>query len=232
MRLTIPHYFDFGPDRTEVGSELTTPGAWDGLRTRTSGPFAMASDPAEWSEQAKAKPELRSRAAAVIEVCESLEARSLVSYGVGGAVLEYWLQRADDLDLTVTEFAPETISRLEGFFPDATVLHHDLLRDAPLPGDVHLFHRIDTEFSNKELKGVMKRFSNSTVILVATSIIGWPELVSELRQRRNSHASRAGVSRSEQAFRSLWRRTHVSTPARFHDLQGWVLVPRESAAAR
>jgi hypothetical protein len=32
MRLTIPHYFDFGADRDWVGRRLERPEAWDAAR--------------------------------------------------------------------------------------------------------------------------------------------------------------------------------------------------------
>lgn len=230
MRLTIPHYYDFGEDRPEVGDTLASPDAWDGLRTRTEGPFAMAASPESWAAQAESHAGMESRAAGIAGSWRDLGAASLASYGVGGAVLEYWLRKvAPELDLTVTEFAPETIARLEAFFPDATVRHHDLLHDGPVPADVHLFHRIDTEFSNRELKGILKRFRAATLIVVATQVIGWREFVNEFRQRRNPHASRAGVSRSIGVFEALWRRTHVAAPVTYGDLHGWVLTPREGS---
>lgn len=233
LRLTIPHYYDFGVDRPEVGDELASPGAWDGLRTRTDGPFAMAATLDEWHEQARAHPELRYRAEEVAATCDQLEINSLASYGVGGAVLEQWLSRsAPHLELTVTEYAPDTVARLREFFPDATVSHHDLLRDSPVPAEVHLFHRIDTEFSNRQLRDAMRRFESSTMIVVAGQLIGLREAYQELRKRRNPQASRAGVSRNRAAFDALWKQTHQAEAVSFHDLPGWILRPRSAHRPR
>ena len=36
------HHYDFGADRPVVGDDLVRAEAWDALRTRTSGAFAVA----------------------------------------------------------------------------------------------------------------------------------------------------------------------------------------------
>src|SRR5437762_1389255 len=41
MRITMRHYFDFGSERALVGDDLARPEAWDALRVRSGGPFAM-----------------------------------------------------------------------------------------------------------------------------------------------------------------------------------------------
>lgn len=143
-------------------------------------------------------------------------------------MLEYWLRHTDaELRLTVTEFAPETLERLRLFFPESAVCHHNLLADGPVQADVHLLHRVDTEFSNHELKAVMSRFRRSTVLLLATEVLGPRRFVQVLRQRLNPQASKAGVSRTRGAFSALWRHSHVERPMRFNDLDGWVLTPRD-----
>ncbi len=52
------HHFDFGTDRAVVGDELVRPEAWDALRTRIAGAFALARSPEELERVAKARPEL------------------------------------------------------------------------------------------------------------------------------------------------------------------------------
>jgi len=226
-RLTIPHYYDFGDDRAQVGDSLSTAEDWDALRVGTDGPFGIAADAAGWAAQAKQHPELRSRAAIVADAARALGAASVASYGVGGASVEYWLtQDADDLSLTVTEYAPETLRLLASFMPDATALRHDLLEDGPADADVHLFHRIDTEFSNAQLRQIMGRFASAKMIVVATRLLNWREVKHELRHRRNPRATRAGVYRTRATFEAIWKRTHIAERAAFGELAGWVLHPR------
>jgi len=226
-RLTIPHYFDFGEDRSEVGDELSSAQGWDALRLRTAGPFGMATDAAAWAETAQAHPELQSRAAAVADRVRALGGTSLASYGVGGASLEYWLMRdATDLSMTVTEYAPETYRVLSSYLPGVNVVQHDLLADDPLDAGLHLFHRIDTEFTNPQFKQLMSKFASVTVIVVATRLLTWRDLRHELRQRRNPNATGAGVYRTRAAFEALWKPTHLAERASFADLDGWVLRPR------
>jgi len=225
-RLTIPHYFDFGQDRPKVGDALASAGGWDALRLKTEGPFGMAEDAVAWAATARAHPELAARANKIADRADSLGARSLASYGVGGASLEYWLTReASGLELRVTEYAPGTVQLLRSYFPGA-VLQHDLLADDPDDVDVHLFHRIDTEFSNAEMRQLMSKFANATVMVVATKLLTWREITYELRQRRDPNATRAGVYRSRAAFEALWKPTHDAERAGFADLDGWVLRPR------
>jgi hypothetical protein len=114
-------------------------------------------------------------------------------------------------------------------FPDADVRGHDLLRDAPLPAGVHLFHRIDSELTNAEWRGTFERFGDETIVLVATEVATTQRLVQELQFRLlNRNASRAGWLRTRDAFAALWRDTHAARPVRAHDLDAWVLTPRAS----
>lgn len=228
LRLTIPHHFDFGEDREEVGDELASPQSWDGLRVHTTGPFSLSRDRQAWLAEGDRHLEHRDRADAVLGVAHERGARSIASYGAGSGLLELWLRRqAPQMPLTVTEYAPETLGRLRSFFgDDATLTGHDLRAEGPVDADVHVFHRIDTEFSNRELRAIMDRFRESTVLLLATAVLGFDELLAELRQLRNPSAVPAGVHRNRRAFESLWKRTHSGERHRFGDLDGWVLTPR------
>ena len=134
LGLTIRHVFDFGPDRELVGDDLIRADRWDALRTQTCGAFAIASSRAELAEVADSRPELDARARAIAKVARTRRAESLASYGVGGAVLELCLMRAGSgrLRLTLSDYAPETVTRLRQLFPEAEVQRFDLTRDPPL----------------------------------------------------------------------------------------------------
>jgi hypothetical protein len=228
VRLTLPHRYDFGADSDIVGDDLLRPEAWDSLRLKTSGPFSIASDRDELERQADAHPEIGERMKIVDDLLRERDTRRLVSYGVGGAVPELWLLRTNpDLRLTVTDNAPETVERLRRLLPEAEVCAHDLLRDPPLAGDVHLFHRIDTEFDNRQWRDVYERFADRTIVMVATEVVSGSEIPHRLwTSFRHRGATRAGWSRTAAAFEALWRRTHRSTYVDLRDLEGWVLDPR------
>jgi hypothetical protein len=154
-------------------------------------------------------------------------ARSLVSYGVDTAVLELWLARTDPgVDLTVTEYASATVERLTRIFPEATVLEHDLLQDAPVEADVHLFHRIDTEFDNSDWRAVFQRFADQRVLVLTQAASGrllFAELRKSLVHRR---ATEAGFVRNRAALGSLWSETHAASAAPVAGLVAWTLEPR------
>jgi hypothetical protein len=227
LRVTLPHRYDFGADRPLVGDDLLRPESWDSLRTRTSGPFSIASDRDELEAQADAHPEIGERMRQVDALLRERGPRSLVSYGAGGALPELWLLRIDpERRLVVTDYAPETVERLRELLPEVEVQRHDLLTDSPVEGDVHLFHRIDTELDNHQWRGVYRRFAGRTVVVVATEVVPGNEIPARLLATvRKRHETHAGWSRTAGAFESLWRKTHRGTHVDLVDLEGWVLDP-------
>jgi hypothetical protein len=228
IRLTLPHRYDFGPDSSLVGDDLLRPQAWDSLRLETNGPFSIASDRDELEAQANARPEIGERMRVVDAWLREREAGTVISYGAGGGLPEVWLLRIDpERRLVLTDYAPETVERLNELLPEAEVQRHDLLRDPPLEGDVHMFHRIDTELDNDQWHDVYRRFADETILVVATGILPTDEIPKQvLSAIRNRHATRAGWTRTRAAFESLWRKTHKGTPMRLVDLEGWALEPR------
>jgi hypothetical protein len=222
------HHYDFGPDRQIVGDDLVRADAWDALRTSTDGAFSLATSREELERTADGRPEIGDRARAIDRWLERRDAGSLTSYGVGGAVLEAWLLRLrPDRSLEVTDYGPETVERLRALLPEVEVVHHDLLRDPPRDADIHLFHRIDTELTDEEWRGVLNRFAAETILVVATEIATPPRLARELMLRaRNRHLTRAGWLRTRGSFEKLWSGTHDAQPIRLYDLEGWALTPR------
>jgi hypothetical protein len=222
------HHFDFGPDRVVVGEDLVRPEAWDALRTRTDGAFAVAASREELERTADGRPEIGERARAIERWLQPRDVDALASYGVGGGVLEAWLLRlSPERRFALTDYGPETVERLRALFPEAEVMRHDLLRDTPLDAEVHLLHRIDTELKDEQWRAVLRRFSNETILVVATEVATPRRLGQELLLRaRGRHLTRAGWLRTRGSFEALWRRTHDAEALRFHDLDGWALTPR------
>jgi hypothetical protein len=226
--LTIPHRFDFGEDAPTVGDDLLRPEAWDSLRLRTSGAFAIASDRDQLERQADERAEVGERMRAVDALLRDRDVRTLASYGAGGALPELWLLRTDPRRrLALTDYAPETVRRLRDLLPEVEVHQHDLLRDPPLDADLHLFHRIDTELDNRQWREVFRRFADRTILVVATEVMPVRDVPRQLRAAlRSRHATHAGWTRTSAAFQSLWRRTHRGTHLTMVDLEAWVLDPR------
>jgi hypothetical protein len=228
MRITIRHHFDFGADHDVVGADLVTPDSWDALRTRTSGPFAAAATREELASTAEARPEIRERARAVDRCLDEMGAGTVASYGAGGGVVEWWLERLrPERRLLLADYAPATVERLRVLFPEAEVHRHDLLADPPLAAAAHLFHRVDTELTNAEWRQTMRRFAGERVLVVATEVATPRRLLQELLLRlRGGQLSRAGWLRTRSAFEALWSETHDARPLHVHDLDGWALAPR------
>jgi hypothetical protein len=226
VRITIPHYFDFAEDRDLVGNNLLRPEAWDALRTRTTGAFAMAADRESWQQEADEHPELRDRAEVIGALLDAHGGGSLASYGVGAAVLECWFARLDpERRLLIGEYAPDTVERLRAI-ADAEVHRHDLLTEGPLDADWHLFHRIDTEFSNRDWRGVLERFAQVRVLVAASEVIGMSDAWREFRRGIKRGSTNSGHLRNRAAFEALWRHSHDAEPVALAGLEGWLLTPR------
>ncbi len=233
LPLTVPHVFDFGADRRLVGSDLVRPEAWDALRIETDGPFGLPADRAAWERAALERGEIVARARAISAWADAQGVRRIASYGVGAAFLEYLLWReSPQRELVLSDYTPRAVERLAALFPEADVRRFDLLSDAPLDADLQLFHRIDTELSNRQWHEVLARFGGERILLVATEVAGGRRLALEVRSLlTRPDATRAGWLRNRAAFERLWRRTHAATPLRMHDLYAWDLRPIASSRA-
>ena len=229
MRLTIQHYYDFGADRSLVGDDLVRAESWDALRTESAGPFALPKTRAAWERAADEREDIRRRATEINTWLSERKLKSLASYGVGGAALELWLHRLDPTRrLMLGEYAPATLSRLKTLFPEVETIRHDLLAQPPLDAEIHLFHRIDTEFTNQQWRVIMSRFANERVLFAASELIDLRRAIAAWRRRhQHSTQTKAGLIRNRAAMESLWRRTHVASPLRFNDLHAWALEPKK-----
>ncbi|MDP9228170.1 MAG: hypothetical protein M3M99_03850 [Actinomycetota bacterium] len=232
MRITVPHYFDFGEERSLVGDDLARPEAWDAIRTESNGAFALPEDRGDWEALVDRHRDYAERAEAIDAVVEARGGGTLASYGVGVATLELWLHRLrPQRRLAIGEYAPATTARLRQLFPEADVHQHDLNLDPPLAADWHVFHRIDTEFTNRQWRRILERFRAESIVFVAGDVTDWRGALAELRRGLgNRNATRAGYVRNRGALEALWRRTHRAEPLPLDELEGWTLVPRDSWA--
>lgn len=226
--MTILNLHDFEGDAALVGGDLARPGAWDALRTRSTGPFALPASEKILRDTAHANAELCTRAAAIGGWLDSQGVRSVASYGVGTGQLELLLHEArPQRELILTEYAQGNIARLRELMPGADVRYHDLLAGEPLDCDLHLMHRIDTELNNAGWRTVFARFSSQRILWVAGGHVGARQLALHLLDlRRRRGRARAGLMRTSGAFESLWVATHRAQPMELCDLPTWVLEPR------
>lgn len=226
--ITIVHRYDFGADAALVGHDLARPEAWDALRTRTTGPFALPATEASLRATAHDDAALVARAATINSWLDAQGIVSVASYGVGVGRLEVLLHEANPgRELILTEYAPENVERLRELLPGADVRRHDLLVEPPVDAGLHLMHRIDTEFSNADWRVVLESFARERILWVAAGFLGTRQLALQLLSIRGSRGrTRAGLLRTRGAFDSLWAATHRAHAVEALDLHAWALEPR------
>ncbi len=230
LPLTVRHIVDFAGERDLVGETLLSPGSWDALRLQTEGPFAIAESCAQLEQQADERPDIGSRAALLDAWFTEQAVTNLVSYGVGSGILECWLARlTPDREMVMTEYAPQTLERLSLLFAGREVVRHDLGTEPPLDADLHLFHRIDTELSNRQWRDVLRNFEGVQVLVGATEVIGGRRAAATIRLRLlNRRVTNAGWLRNRAAFEALWRHTHDAERLKFGDMHAWHLTPKRT----
>jgi hypothetical protein len=231
MRLRVPHTYDFGAARDQVGADLVTPAGWDAARA-VPGPFALATTRAEWRRLAE-RDDLARRAADIVEIVRQIDAATLCSHGVGTALLEANVQRlAPSLRLVCTDYAPRTVERLRQLFPEAEILLRDLTAPAPPPADLHLMHRLDAELDDAAWQRVFAALPEP-ILFVPNVLLDLKGALRELARPvvRVGRVTRAGWFRNEAALRSLWRSTHRDTPVEVGGAPAFLLEPRRSSGS-
>ena len=226
MKLAIRRVYDFGADADAVGPTLLTPEAWDAVR-RLPGGFELTDSRETWLEAGSAEPYPK-RAAAAANVLRELGAASVCSHGVGTALLEQRLHlQAPDLELTCTDFAPQTIARLAVLFDGVALVVSDLRDSASLPeADAHLMHRLDQELTREEWHGVFSSLA-APVVFVPSEILTPRSAAKELVRRAiRPRATNAGLFRNEAALRDLWSPWYDDDRVAFADETAFVLTPK------
>jgi hypothetical protein len=226
MTVTMRHHFDFGPSRALVGEALSDAESWDALRMQGGQGFRIASSEAEHGELASAQLHTRQRMVELAGLLARDGVESVVSYGVGTAVSEYWLRRLlPDVTLVLTEVGPCTCARLKVLFPGVRVLQHDLRTDPPVSGDLHLFNRLDTEFSNNEWRALLRRFATQRIVFCATETLTWRRAIVESVRALQPGTATAGWLRNRAGFESFLGTAHDYAPVTVGVLPTWRLSP-------
>jgi hypothetical protein len=229
VRLTVPHYYDFGPDRDLLGEDLLGPEDWDALRVDGEGIFRFPADPADFARLVEESEWQERRARALAVWIEQSGATTVASYGVGPGIVERWLETLiPHVSLVMSEIAPRTLERLKRHFPNTPVHHHDFCREAPLDAELHLFNGVDTELSDDAWRDVLRRFSDRRVLILPNITLGAKALVGELWCRRpGRRPMRAGWFRTKGRFDELAEPTHEYTRLDGGQVGiAWMLEPR------
>ena len=210
MRLTVPHYHDFGADRKLVGDDLLNPEAWDNLRIESSTMFVFHPDREEWDREITQNAYQEKRARQVVEWLDPRGIETIASYGVGPAPVERWINRLrPDWRFTLTDYAPRTVERLRSHFPEAESRQHDFINDDPLEAGLHFFCCIDTELTDEQWQLVLRNFRGRTLLIYPCATFGLLTIVGELRQRGpGKNPTRCGYWRTKGRFEELIDPTH------------------------
>lgn len=200
--LALPHLYQFGDS---PGASLRSAAAWDRLRHSHNEGFVIPTERDEWVRAAQQRTDLAERARRVAALVDKLEGRSLASYGVGVAHLEFHIATvAPDIRLLCSDFAPRSVAKLSEIFPEAEIHHHDL-RAGPLPADVHLMHRIDTEFTTRQWRLIFRTF-DGPIIFIPAGLLNATELRTAIASLRSARrATWSGYSRTLPAMLHLWK---------------------------
>lgn len=229
MRLTVPHYYDFGPDRHLLGADRFGPNDWDRLRTEGSGLFRFPADHGEWRRLIETSPWQERRARALAGWIDRLDVESVASYGAGPGIVEAWLRElVPEVRLTLTDVAPLTVERLTEHFGGVDVRTHDFCRDRPIAADLQVFNGVDTELNDRQWRDVLRRFANETVLLFPNITFGVRAALGEAWCRRpGRRPMRAGWWRTKGRFDDLARTSHDARRlAGGRAGNAWLLEPR------
>jgi hypothetical protein len=191
--------------------------AWDTLRSNeTDLSFGVPATREAWKSQC-GQAFLIERGAAIVEMADRLGAKAIVSFGVGRACVEYQIHQVNPrMTLHLSDYAPETVRRMRKLFSEAgSVSVVDILRD-DLPhvqGGLTLLHRIDTEFTDEQLRQVFARLSaadHGLILFVPDLFLTLRGLVVEAGRRvvsstRLRRATAAGHVRTRAVYDTFWR---------------------------
>lgn len=220
MNLTVKHYYSFGKRAEAVGRNLLSENSWDAVRIDDENrdtPFSIPKKREDWIKKCINHDQMVKRADAVGKFLKEKGFKKVISYGSGACFMEYNLKNQHpDIVLECSDFSPNAVERLKNIFTEADkiylfdMLRHDFKSEN---GALHLFHRLDADFSNSEWKDIFKRASKAritnilfvpcaidTLKSLAKTIIGkWHQIIF-----KKSILSFAGYLRTKDALKNLF----------------------------
>lgn len=215
---------------------LSGPSAWDLARSGTSSGFALPEERTEWMTVCAGK-HLEVRAAAVIDIAESLGASAIRSFGVGTACLELAIKQArPGLRVLISDWGPETIRRLGAVFTEVDDVECvDFLRDDLQLGtdELVLLHRVDTDLNDDDWRNVFARLAAAGgrfVLVVPTEFITLRAVTAELGRRLLlKQRTFAGYLRSRTAFDRIWSASYRLVEERTVENVSFLLLEAKAA---
>lgn len=216
MKWTTKHWFQF-EGGSKVGKCLIQRESWDVLYNDDDPTnfFAIPADKHVWIDRCLQTPDLLERAKDIASVINNLGKCCIVSVGVGGAGLEFYLKCvAPPVELVVTDWSPKAVERLKKVFSSVTVEQFDMLSGtwSRYKGTLVLAHRVDTEFDNKQWNSIFSNMSNQGVeyvLFVPSAFLTFRIYKNEKKTLlrcllKRSALTFAGWLRTKDTFLGLW----------------------------
>jgi len=219
MKVTIKHYYDFQPNKVNIGPALDTAQGWDSLRVDQPDAddfFAIPADREQWRQKARRNP-LWVREARDILAFADGKFRRICSCGVGAGYLEFLIKDADpSMEMVCSDYTPRAIERLGTVFPEAERLYCFDMLNGDWPRDeqnsLHLLYRVDTIFDDvqwRHVAGRMHAAGVEHVLFVPCEFLGWQRFAAQsikyFRSRLlNRPVTFAGYLRTASALERLF----------------------------
>lgn len=212
MRYTAKHYY---PIRN-IEKNLLDKEALDKSKLEETSPFYIPENRTAWLEKGFKKPWLPRQAQDIINLANKINLSKIISFGVGGAWLEYNIKKIEPLlYLVCSDCTPQAIARLKKIFTECDEIKEFDIKNSSWSSEnaLYLFYRVDTDLSNKEWKQVFANMNKSNIryILFVPSLILNPKIwlqekIAFLRCKiKKKPISFAGYIRTKDTLRSLFR---------------------------
>ncbi len=239
VKITIKHYFDFKENNKTIGKRLDNFQSWDTLRIngKSNDAFSIPESRLLWEKKCLDNPVFDQQAADIKKIVDQGGYRRINSYGAGAAHLEYLIKKkAPHIFLECSDYAPKTIERLKEFFKEADkIIQFDILKDEWVnegPACLYLFHRVDTEFDDREWRAIFERAGSAGIQYILFVPSEFLTLRRFIRQKTKlllykllrKRITFAGYFRTrEQSKAFFYKNYEIERVCRIGDLQGFLL---------
>jgi len=186
---------------------------WEYLRNNSNeGPYHIPNNKLDYISKAESS-NYNDMAIAIIKYCNSKNLNKIFSFGSGIALLEYHIKKLSNFKVIVSDYN-DSIYRIDEFKIFDAALKIDLLKDQFTieQGTLLLFPRIDTEFTNNQLKNIFHKLSTSTnsdLLFIPAELLTIRIFLAEIKILlisiiKNNKRVFCGYARSRIEFIKLW----------------------------
>ena len=238
MKLTIKHFYDFQDVADNVGTSLD-PNSWDMLRLSNPAQddrFAIPDSISSWREKILTTSIWHERAKVILNLMQQRFYR-LYSYGVGIGGVEFLIKKeAPQVFLECSDYAPKTVERLREVFKEADkISQFDMLKDEWVnEGSIclYLFHRIDTEFNDREWHIIFERAAKAGIqhiLFVPSEFLTFRRFIRQkiklfLYTLLRKKITFSGYLRTREQFKTFFQEHYeIESIYRIGDLKGFLL---------